>query len=65
VQPHGGRCHRHDSSNNAVLGTLKPGQHGSIFGGNRLAFAVARAAPRVLVEEGMIENAAVQGARFP
>jgi hypothetical protein len=44
----------HILSNNAVLGTLKPGQHGSTFGGNSLACAVARAALRVLVEEGMI-----------
>lgn len=51
-------------SNNDVLGTLRPGQHGSTFGGNPLACAVARAAMRVLVEEGMIENAAWQGARF-
>lgn len=51
-------------SNNDVLGTLKPGQHGSTFGGNPLACAVARAALRVLVEEGMVENAARQGARF-
>lgn len=51
-------------SNNEVLGTLKPGQHGSTFGGNPLACAVARAAMRVLIEEGMIENAARQGARF-
>ncbi|MGX9428127.1 MULTISPECIES: ornithine--oxo-acid transaminase [Bradyrhizobium] len=51
-------------SNNEVLGTFKPGQHGSTFGGNPLACAVARAALRVLVEEGMIENAARQGARF-
>ena len=51
-------------SNVDVLGVLKPGQHGSTFGGNPLACAVARAAIRVLIEEGMIENAAKQGARF-
>jgi ornithine--oxo-acid transaminase len=51
-------------SSNDGCGTLKPGQHGSIFGGNPLACAVARAALRVLAEEGMIKNAAVQGACF-
>jgi ornithine--oxo-acid transaminase len=51
-------------SNTEVLGVLKPGQHGSTFGGNPLACAIARTALKVLVEEGMIANAARQGARF-
>src|SRR6185437_10598941 len=51
-------------SNSAVLGVLKPGEHGSTFGGNPLACAIARAALKVLVEEGMIENAARQGERL-
>lgn len=49
-------------SNSDVLGVLQPGQHGSTFGGNPLACAIARTALRVLVEEGMIENSAKQGA---
>ena len=51
-------------SDDAVLGVLKPGEHGSTFGGNPLGAAVARMALRVLVEEGMIENSAKLGAYF-
>ena len=51
-------------SNTEVLGVLKPGEHGSTFGGNPLAMAVARAALRVLVEEDMIANSERMGARF-
>ncbi len=51
-------------SNEAVLGLLQPGQHGSTFGGNPLACAVARQALKVLVEENMVENAEKMGTYF-
>lgn len=51
-------------SNSEVMGVLHPGEHGSTFGGNPLACAVARAALRVLVEEDMIGNAARIGERL-
>ncbi|MEJ2554705.1 MAG: ornithine--oxo-acid transaminase [Anaerolineae bacterium] len=47
-----------------VLGVFGPGDHGSTFGGNPLGCAVARTALKVLVEEGMIENAAQMGEYF-
>lgn len=49
-------------SNKDILGVFQPGDHGSTFGGNPLACAVARMALKVLVEEGMIENSANMGA---
>src|SRR5215469_11213252 len=47
-----------------VLGVFQPGDHGSTFGGNPLACAVARAALRVLVEENLIERSAELGQYF-
>jgi ornithine--oxo-acid transaminase len=51
-------------SNTEVMDVLQPGEHGSTFGGNPLACAVARTALKVLIEEGMIENAECMGAYF-
>lgn len=51
-------------SSQEVLGLFRPGDHGSTFGGNPLAAAVARAALRVIVEEGLVENAAEMGRYF-
>lgn len=47
-----------------ILGLFEPGSHGSTFGGNPLGAAVARTALQVLVEEGLIENAAILGDYF-
>ena len=51
-------------SNREVMDVLRPGEHGSTFGGNPLACAVARTSLQVLIEENMIENAAVMGDYF-
>jgi len=51
-------------SNSEVMSVLQPGEHGSTFGGNPLACAIGRTALKVLVEEGMIENAALMGTYF-
>ena len=47
-----------------IMLTIKPGEHGSTYGGNPLACKVAMAAMDVLLEEGMAENAEIQGARL-
>ena len=51
-------------STKEVLGVFMPGDHGSTFGGNPLACAVARKAINVLIEEKMIENSAKIGEYF-
>jgi ornithine--oxo-acid transaminase len=47
-----------------VLGVFAPGDHGSTFGGNPLACAVARAALDVIVDEGLCDRSAALGAYF-
>lgn len=47
-----------------VMNVFQPGDHGSTFGGNPLACAVARVALKVLQEEGMIANSARLGEYF-
>jgi ornithine--oxo-acid transaminase len=51
-------------SSREILGLFKPGEHGTTFGANPLACAVARESLRVIEEEKMVENAAEQGSYF-
>ena len=47
-----------------IMMTIKPGQHGSTYGGNPLACRVATRALEILRDEGMIENAEKLGNIF-
>ena len=51
-------------SNDEIMLTIKPGEHGSTFGGNPLACAVATAALKVVEEEKLAENAMKMGELF-
>lgn len=51
-------------ANNAIMNVIKPGQHGSTFGGNPIAATVAIAALEVVNEEHLIQNARVLGKLF-
>jgi len=51
-------------ADNAIMNVIKPGQHGSTFGGNPLAAAVAQASLNVLQEEQLMENARNMGIKF-
>ena len=51
-------------SSNEVMLTIKPGEHGSTYGGNPLACAVATAALEVLRDENMAENSERLGELF-
>ncbi|MXV38413.1 ornithine--oxo-acid transaminase [Flavobacteriaceae bacterium Ap0902] len=51
-------------ADDTIMGVLKPGQHGSTFGGNPLACAVAIEALEVVKDENLAENAEKLGKRF-
>lgn len=51
-------------ANDAIMNVIKPGQHGSTFGGNPVAAAVAIAALQVVEDEKLAENATYLGDLF-
>jgi ornithine--oxo-acid transaminase len=51
-------------ANDAIMNVIKPGQHGSTFGGNPVAGAVAMAALDVVNDENLIQNARRLGKIF-
>jgi ornithine--oxo-acid transaminase len=51
-------------ANDAIMNVIKPGQHGSTFGGNPVAAAVAMAALDVVIDENLAQNARRLGTIF-
>ncbi|APY00179.1 ornithine--oxo-acid transaminase [Lacinutrix venerupis] len=51
-------------ANNAIMNVIKPGNHGSTFGGNPVAAAVGMAALQVIKDENLAENAQNLGEIF-
>jgi ornithine--oxo-acid transaminase len=51
-------------ANDEIMLTIKPGEHGSTYGGNPLACKIAITSLQVLKEEGMVENAMEMGDYF-
>lgn len=51
-------------ANDGIMNVIKPGQHGSTFGGNPIAAAVAVAALQVVTDEKLAENAEYLGKIF-
>jgi len=51
-------------ADNEIMDVIKPGQHGSTFGGNPLACAVGMEAVQVILEENLISNARRMGIKF-
>ena len=51
-------------ADNAIMNVIKPGQHGSTFGGNPIAGEVAMAALQVITDEHLTQNARKLGHIF-
>jgi ornithine--oxo-acid transaminase len=51
-------------ADNEIMLTIKPGEHGSTYGGNPLAASISMAALDVILEENLAENATSMGELF-
>lgn len=51
-------------ASNEVMMNIKPGEHGSTYGGNSLGAAIAMESLKVLKEEKLVENSAKMGKKF-